>query len=110
MQSAMSFLNADVLSLTGWFYRGYAERLTMNDKIRVLIADDHAIVREGLRLLLERAPDIEVVAEAENGRVAVQETVRLQPDVVLLDIEMPLLNGVEAATRIREEAPATKVV
>ncbi len=82
----------------------------MNDKITVLIADDHAIVREGLRLLLETDPDIQVVAEAENGRVAVQETIRVQPDVVLLDIEMPLLNGVEAAARIREEAPATRVL
>jgi DNA-binding NarL/FixJ family response regulator len=79
-------------------------------KIRILITDDHAVLREGLRLLLEATDDIEVVGEAENGQRAVGETKRLQPDVVLMDLSMPLLNGVEAARRIGQEAPGAKVV
>jgi DNA-binding NarL/FixJ family response regulator len=79
-------------------------------KITVFISDDHAVFREGLRLLLEATDDIEVIGEAENGPRAVGETKRLQPDVVLMDIAMPLLNGVEAARRIGREVPATKVL
>jgi DNA-binding NarL/FixJ family response regulator len=79
-------------------------------KITVFISDDHAILREGLRLLLEAAEDIEVVGEAGNGHQAVSETKRLQPNVVLLDIAMPLLNGVEAARRIAREVPASRVL
>src|SRR4029077_10758510 len=79
-------------------------------KITVLISDDHTIFREGLRLLLNAADDIEVVGEAENGHRAVGETKRLRPDLVIMDIAMPLLNGVEAAGRITLEAPGTKVL
>ena len=78
--------------------------------ITLLLADDHAIVRQGLRRLLETAGDIQVIGEAENGRQAVLETKRLQPQVVLLDLSMPLLNGVEAARQIAEEAPRSKVL
>ncbi len=79
-------------------------------KITVFISDDHAVLREGLRLLLETADDIEVVGEAENGHHAVDEARRLQPDVILMDIAMPVLNGVEAARRIARAAPAAKVL
>lgn len=79
-------------------------------KITVLLSDDHAVVREGLRLLLGAANDIEVVGEAENGRRAVAEAGRLRPDVILMDIAMPLLNGVEAARQIAREVPNARVL
>jgi DNA-binding NarL/FixJ family response regulator len=79
-------------------------------KITVFLSDDHAIFREGLRLLLETADDIEVVGEADNGSRAVGEAKRLRPDVVLMDLAMPLLNGVEAARRISREVPGVKVL
>lgn len=78
--------------------------------IGVFIADDHAVVRDGLRLLLLTQPDFIVVGEAGDGREAVAEVCRLRPEVVLLDIAMPELNGIEAARRIGARAPATKVV
>ena len=78
--------------------------------IRVLVVDDHAVVRQGLRALLETEPGIRVIGEAENGRRAVTETMRLQPDIVLLDLSMPLLNGVEAARQIAREVPTAKVL
>ncbi|MDB6034606.1 MAG: LuxR family transcriptional regulator [Verrucomicrobiales bacterium] len=80
------------------------------NKITVLLADDHTVVREGLRLLLESAEDIKVVAEVENGRLAVAMTKKLRPDVVLLDVVMPQLNGVEAARQITKEVPTSKVL
>jgi two-component system, NarL family, response regulator NreC len=70
--------------------------------MRVLIADDHGVVRKGLRLLLEQYNELEVVAEAANGREAVQLAAELAPDVAILDIAMPLLNGIEAADQIRK--------
>jgi len=79
-------------------------------KIAVLLCDDHTIIRQGLRLILEAEPDIEVVGEAEDGHQSVQETKRLRPDVVLLDLAMPRLNGVEAARRIKRDVPSTKVL
>src|SRR5688572_9791379 len=79
-------------------------------KITVLLSDDHAMFRDGLRLLLEAAGDIDVVGEAANGHSAVGETKRLRPDVVLMDIAMPSLNGLEAARRIAREVPGSKVV
>jgi DNA-binding NarL/FixJ family response regulator len=78
--------------------------------IRVILADDHRIVREGLRSLLEKEKDIEVVGEAENGQTAVRLARRLNPDVVVMDISMPDLNGMEAAQRICAEAGRTKVI
>lgn len=78
--------------------------------IRIFIADDHAVVRDGLRLLLKTQPDFAVVGEAGNGRDAVAEIRRRRPDVVLLDIAMPKLNGIEAARQITACAPPVKVV
>jgi DNA-binding NarL/FixJ family response regulator len=79
-------------------------------RITVLLAEDHNIVREGLRVLLEAERDIEVVGEAQTGRQAVQLTKRLHPGVVVMDIAMPLLNGLEATRRILKAVPATRVL
>src|SRR5262245_33944180 len=79
-------------------------------RTRVLIADDHALIREGLRSLLATQADIEVVSIAANGREALREVQRLQPDVVLMDITMPELNGLEATRQITERFPSVKVV
>ena len=79
-------------------------------RITVLLAEDHKIVREGLRVLLEAERDIEVVGEAETGRQAVLLTKRLRPSVVVMDIAMPLLNGLEATRRILKAVPATRVL
>jgi DNA-binding NarL/FixJ family response regulator len=79
-------------------------------RIRVLIADDHALLREGVRALLKPSEDLEVVGEAEDGRQAVEECRRLAPDVVLMDIAMPGLGGLEAALQIRRDDPRVKVL
>jgi DNA-binding NarL/FixJ family response regulator len=79
-------------------------------KIRVLIADDHAIVREGVRALLKLADDIEVVGEATNGQEAIEAARALSPDVILMDIAMPGLGGLEATLEIRKENPAAKIL
>jgi DNA-binding NarL/FixJ family response regulator len=79
-------------------------------RITVLLAEDHMIVREGLRVLLEAEGDIEVVGEAQTGRQAVQLTKRLRPAVVVMDIAMPQLNGLEATQRILKAVPATRVL
>lgn len=78
--------------------------------IKILLADDHKIVRDGLRSLLEKHPDMEVVAEAENGRKAVQLAQKRKPDVVIMDISMPDLNGVEATRQMIKELPKVKVI
>jgi len=78
--------------------------------ITVLLADDHTIVREGFRGLLKLEDDIEVVGEAKTGREAVQLTKELRPTVVIMDIAMPLLNGLEASRQILKELPATRVL
>ncbi len=78
--------------------------------IRVLLADDHTIVREGVRLCLEAMGDIEVVAEAEDGQMAVLLANQLRPDVAVVDLTMPRLNGVEAIRQIRRDLPDTEVV
>ena len=79
-------------------------------QITVLLAEDHQIVREGFRSLLARERDIEVVGEAETGRQAVQLTRKLRPTVVVMDIAMPLLNGLEATRQIRKQFPDVKVL
>ena len=79
--------------------------------ITVLLADDHTIVRDGLRALLDLEPDIQVVGEAANGHQAVAFANKLAPDVVVMDLAMPLLNGLDAIVRIRECTPAsTKIL
>ena len=78
--------------------------------MRILIADDHAVVRAGLRALLESRSGWEVCAEAADGREAVDQATKLKPDVAVLDIGMPLLNGVEATLRIRSASPGTEVL
>ncbi|HTB62487.1 MAG TPA: response regulator transcription factor [Opitutales bacterium] len=79
-------------------------------RITVLLADDHTVVREGFRALLRAEEDLEVIGEATTGRLAVEMTRQLQPAVVIMDIAMPLLNGVEATRQIRAAFPMTKVL
>ncbi len=79
-------------------------------KLRVLIVDDHGIVRAGTRSLLEGQPDIEVVGEAAGGEEAIEKAKQLRPDLVLMDIAMPGMNGIEATRRIKEELPDTSVL
>src|SRR4030043_2222250 len=80
------------------------------EKIRILLVDDHTILRDGIRLLLESEPDMTVVGEAEDGRTAVKLACQLKPDVVLMDIAMPLLNGLEATRQIKHDCPQVKVL
>ena len=78
--------------------------------IRILLGDDHTVIRSGLRLLLERQPDMTVVGEAEDGRQAVDLAEQQNPDVVVIDIAMPNLNGIEAARQIASHQPKTAIV
>jgi DNA-binding NarL/FixJ family response regulator len=78
--------------------------------VSVMLADDHAVVRDGLRALLEGGNDLQVVGVAGNGREAVSEALRLRPDIVIMDIAMPELDGVEATRRIVERSPETRVL
>lgn len=79
-------------------------------KIRVLLADDHIVVRQGLRALLSAESDIDIVGEADNGRQAVQLVRELAPDVVVMDVAMPVLNGLEATRQVIRDHPSTKVI
>ena len=80
------------------------------DKIKILIADDHAVVREGTRQILEQEPDLEVVAEAGDGEEAVRQATRLKPDVAIIDVAMPKLDGIEATKQIKSACPAITVL
>jgi NarL family two-component system response regulator LiaR len=82
----------------------------MGDTIRILLADDHAVVRQGTRELLEHQEDLEVVAEASDGKEAVQLALRENPDVVIMDFSMPELNGIEATRQIKAVAPNIAVL
>ncbi|MFC2033217.1 response regulator [Chloroflexota bacterium] len=78
--------------------------------IKVLIVDDHTLVRDGIRALLELIADIKVIGEASNGKEALEKVRDLAPDVVLMDLSMPVMNGLEATRRIRKESPNTRVL
>jgi RNA polymerase sigma factor (sigma-70 family) len=78
--------------------------------ITVFLADDHTVVRDGLRYLLEAQPDIEVIGDAADGRQAVRLITRLKPDVAIVDITMPELNGIDATLQIRDVCPSTEVI
>ncbi len=78
--------------------------------VRIVIADDHKIVRDGLSLLIDKQYDFEVVGEAENGREAVEMVRMKQPDVIIMDLSMPEMNGIDAASEIAEEFPRCKVI
>ena len=80
------------------------------DPIRVLLADDHKMIRQGLTILLQAEADIEVIGEAENGIEAIEKAHLLQPDVVILDVNMPEMDGIQAVSRISKEMPAVKVI
>src|SRR5580765_9029464 len=80
------------------------------EKIKVVLADDHTVVRQGLRALLAAEGDIEIVGEAENGRTAIQVVKKTLPDVAIIDIAMPVLNGLEATRQITRSVPNTKVL
>lgn len=82
----------------------------MSEAIRVLLADDHAVLRSGLRLLIEKQPGVEVVGEAGDGDEALARVKALKPDLVLLDINMPGLDGLSALPRIRQESPNSRVL
>ena len=80
------------------------------NKITVIIADDHELFREGTRNLIDKEPDIEVIGEVVNGKEAIELTIRLQPNIVLMDIAMPVINGIEATRQIKANQPSTAVI
>src|SRR5882724_8251813 len=79
-------------------------------KMNILLADDHTILRAGLKMMLNAQPDMEVIGEAQDGRQAIQEVQRLQPDIVLMDITMPDINGIEATRQIKRMLPDVRVL
>ena len=82
----------------------------MNQKIKILIADDHAVVRMGLAALFSTKNDLEVIGQAKNGELAVRDAERLSPDVVVMDLMMPKVDGIDATRLIREKCPSAKVL
>ncbi|MGA2592190.1 MAG: response regulator transcription factor [Bryobacteraceae bacterium] len=82
----------------------------MREKIHILLADDHSVVRQGFKMILAAQPDMEIVGEAANGREAVELAGQLQPDVVVMDVAMPELNGIEATRRLADVSPRTRVL
>jgi DNA-binding NarL/FixJ family response regulator len=79
-------------------------------RYRIVIAEDHTILREGLRFLLSSNPDFEIVGEAEDGRGAIRSVVELRPDLVLMDLSMPKMNGLDAIAEVKNQSPDTKVL
>ena len=79
-------------------------------KIRIVLADDHSVVRQGFRRILEAQSDMEIVGEASNGREALEQAALLTPDVVVMDVAMPELNGIEATRRMKEATPHSRVL
>jgi len=82
----------------------------MREKIRILLADDHAVVRQGFKMILAAQPDMEIVGEAGNGRDALDLAGQFQPDVAVMDVAMPELNGIEATRRLADVSPRTRVL
>jgi DNA-binding NarL/FixJ family response regulator len=82
----------------------------MREKIHILLADDHAVVRQGFKMILAAQPDMEIVGEAGNGREALELAGQLQPDVIVMDVAMPELNGIEATRRVVDLSPRTRVL
>jgi two-component system, NarL family, response regulator NreC len=80
------------------------------DKVRILLVDDHAVVREGIKRLIDTQADIELVGEASDGREALQKAGELRPDIVMMDVSMPHLNGIEATRQMKALAPSTKIL
>lgn len=80
------------------------------DKLRILIADDHAVLRYGLKALVNSQPDMEVIGEADNGRAALQKAADLRPDVVVMDVSMPEMDGLRATERLKQSFPSIKVL
>jgi two-component system response regulator NreC len=98
-------------SLTiGWIDRDGGEFKIMSQKIRIVIAEDHTILREGLRSLLRSSPNFEIVGEAEDGRGAIQSVGKFKPDLILLDLSMPRMTGMDAIKEIKRRNPETKVL
>ncbi len=82
----------------------------MREKIHILLADDHAVVRQGFKMILAAQPDMEIVGEAGNGREALDLAGKLQPDVIVMDVAMPELNGIEATRRVADVSPRSRVL
>jgi DNA-binding NarL/FixJ family response regulator len=82
----------------------------MSEIIRILLADDHTIVRQGMARLLEEQPDLKIVGEATNGQAAIEQAFALKPDIIIMDIAMPRMNGIEATKKIRKQLPKTKIL
>ena len=82
----------------------------MSQKLRILLAEDHQTVREGIKLLVNAQPDMEVVGEASDGELAIKEAVRLRPDIILMDISMPNMNGLKATKKLRRMDPDLKIL
>lgn len=82
----------------------------MTPRLRILVAEDHETVRQGIKMIVNAQPDMEIVGEAGDGRTAVSEAVRLRPDILLMDISMPQLNGLQATKKLKECCPEVKVL